>query len=99
MSLDAHVVISEVEVDFDEIFVIIDVLPIEEGFHVLDERHGFELICGEAVDVSEEVLVELTLVTRVILGDRYQPLRLLAIELLDVELGRRSRLGRSDWPP
>ena len=70
MSLYAYIIVSEMEVDFDEIFVVIVILPIEEGFHVLDERHGFELICGEAVDVSEEVLVELPLVTWIILGDR-----------------------------
>ena len=73
MSLYAYVVISEMEVDFDEIFVVIVIdvhRSVEEGFHVLDERHGFELICGEAVNVSEEVLVELPLVTWIILGDR-----------------------------
>lgn len=70
MSLYAYIIVSEMEVDFDEIFVVIVILSVEESFHVLDERHGFELICGEAVDVSEEVLVELPLVTWIILGDR-----------------------------
>lgn len=72
----------------------------DEILHVLEERQGLEELRWHAVDMGEEGLVQLALV-----GVRLhllEPLRLLAVELLDVGRGRGRgcrRHGRRRWAP
>lgn len=89
VSLYGHRILSQVEVDVDNVFIFI--LWCDPVLHVFEQRLLLEVGRRHLVDVGEELLLQL-LGLIWLASEVVQSLDLLTVELLEVEDGRSFRL-------